>query len=341
MIIDLRSDTLTKPTPGMLDAMMSAQVGDDVYQEDPSINALESEIASLFGKSKALFFPTGTMATQAAIKLHTQPGDQVICDVNAHIYHYEGGGASFNSGVSCRLLEGINGMFTADQVVKAINPPDFYHSPKTAMVEIENTTNRAGGACWDFKAIKEIREVCNTHNLGLHLDGARLWNALEVKSETAKDYGQVFDTISICLSKGLGCPVGSVLVGDDAIMQNALRIRKIFGGGMRQIGYLGAAGLYALKHHRSRLIEDHKRAFELAALLNEQSYIKTVVPVETNIVIFELKDWVDEVGYMNLLASKDIKISSMGSGKLRMVTHLDYTESMHDKVQQTLRNLNF
>ncbi|MCB0432625.1 MAG: PLP-dependent transferase, partial [Mangrovimonas sp.] len=213
MIIDLRSDTVTKPTKGMLEAMMLARVGDDVYKEDPTVVALEERLASMFGKPKALFFPTGTMANQTAIKLHTQPGDQVICDSNAHIYHYEGGGASFNSGVSCKLVNGERGMFTAEQVEAAINPPDFYHSPRTALVEIENTANRGGGSCWDFEALKKIKKVCDAHDLGYHLDGARIWNALVAKPYTAKDYGSVFDTISVCLSKGLGCPVGSVLIG--------------------------------------------------------------------------------------------------------------------------------
>src|SRR5690606_23869099 len=204
MLIDLRSDTVTKPTKGMLKAMMNAQVGDDVYKEDPTVNALEERIADMFGKDKALFFPTGTMANQTAIKLHTNPGDQVICDKVSHIYNYEGGGASFNSGVSCKLLNGNRGMFTAEQVVEAINPPDFYHSPLTALVEIENTANRGGGSCWDYDELKKIRKVCDNNGLGYHLDGARIWNALVTKENTAKDYGKLFDTISVCLSKGLG-----------------------------------------------------------------------------------------------------------------------------------------
>ena len=208
MQIDLRSDTVTKPTKGMVEAMTNAPLGDDVYGEDPTVNALENRLATMFGKSKALFFPTGTMANQAAIKLHTNPGEQVICDKYAHIYNYEGGGASFNSGVSCKLIDGQRGMITAEQVTAAINPPDFYHSPLTSLVALENTTNKGGGACWDFEDIKKIRAVCDEHNLGLHLDGARLWNALEVTEEIPEQYGVVFDTISVCLSKGLGCPRG-------------------------------------------------------------------------------------------------------------------------------------
>lgn len=339
MIIDLRSDTVTKPTQGMLEAMMSANVGDDVYKEDPTVNKLEERLADMFGKSKALFFPTGTMANQTALKLHTNPGDQVICDSNAHIYHYEGGGASFNSGISCKLLEGNRGMFTAAQVVEAINPPDFYHSPQTALVEVENTANRGGGSCWDFEELKKIRKVCNDHDLGYHLDGARIWNALVAKPETAKDYGQIFDTISVCLSKGLGCPIGSVLIGDEDIMQNALRIRKILGGGMRQVGYIAAAGLYALDHHLERLSEDHKKAKEIEQLLTRLEFINKVECVETNIIIFELVDKKNDTKFLKLLADKNIRLSSMGSGKLRIVTHLDYTDDMHDRFLTVLKNL--
>ena len=336
MIIDLRSDTVTKPTKGMLEAMMLARVGDDVYKEDPTVVALEERLASMFGKPKALFFPTGTMANQTAIKLHTQPGDQVICDSNAHIYHYEGGGASFNSGVSCKLVNGERGMFTAEQVEAAINPPDFYHSPRTALVEIENTANRGGGSCWDFEALKKIRKVCDAHDLGYHLDGARIWNALVAKPYTAKDYGSVFDTISVCLSKGLGCPVGSVLIGNEDIMQNALRIRKILGGGMRQVGYLAAAGLYALDHHIDRLADDHLRAKEIATILSDLSFVKKVEPVETNIIIFELSDKSLEIQFLNDLKAQGIILSGMGNGKLRIVTHLDYTQDMHAQFLQLL-----
>ncbi|MCB0462598.1 MAG: aminotransferase class I/II-fold pyridoxal phosphate-dependent enzyme [Flavobacteriaceae bacterium] len=339
MIIDLRSDTITKPTQGMLDAMLSAKVGDDVYKEDPTVNALEERIAKMFGKKSALFFPTGSMANQAAIKLHTNPGEQVICDKYAHIYNYEGGGASFNSGVSCKLIDGHRGMFTVKQVVESINPPDFYHSPLTSLVAVENTTNKGGGACWDFEEIKKIRTVCNEHNLGYHLDGARLWNALVNTNETAFQYGEVFDTISVCLSKGLGCPIGSVLVGDENIMKGAIRIRKIFGGGMRQVGYLAAAGLYALDHHIDRLKQDHNKAKEIGEVLGSLSQIKTVEPIETNIIIFELDAGVSETEFVQKLAANNIHIIGMGSGKLRIVTHLDYTDAMHEKLLSIFANL--
>lgn len=337
--IDLRSDTVTNPSQGMLEAMMSAKVGDDVYKEDETVNQLETRIAKLFGKSHALFFPSGTMANQTAIKLHTNPGDQVICDKYAHIYNYEGGGASFNSGVSCKLLDGEKGMFTAQQVEEAINPPDFYHSPLTRLVEIENTTNKGGGACWDFKELKKIKKVCEINNLGFHLDGARLWNALVAKEEKAKDYGELFDTISVCFSKGLGCPIGSILIGDQHLMKNAIRIRKILGGGMRQVGFLAAAGLYALDNNIELLKQDHIKAKEIAFVLNKSDYVKKVEAVETNIVIFTLNNRFCEQEFLNLLLSRNIHLSDMGQGKLRMVTHLDYSSLMHEFLLNTLSTI--
>jgi len=339
MIIDLRSDTVTKPSLEMMEAMMTAKVGDDVYKEDETINTLEEKVAQQFGKSHAMFFPSGTMANQTALKLHTNPGDQVICDQYAHIYNYEGGGASFNSGISCKLLDGHRGMFTASQVEEAINPPEFYHSPLTTLVEIENTTNKGGGACWDFNEILKIKDLCKTHNLGFHLDGARLWNALVSKNETTAQYGAAFDTISVCLSKGLGCPIGSVLVGDEAIMKNAIRIRKILGGGMRQGGFLAAAGLYALEHNIERLEEDHIKAKQLGDVLLKSSFVKKVEPVETNIVIFQLNEKYSENDFLEVLSDKNIKIISMGNGKLRLVTHLNYSDNQHDKVVNVLEKL--
>ena len=336
MRIDLRSDTVTRPSKGMLDAMMTAKLGDDVYAEDPTVNALEDRVATLFGKSKALFFPSGTMANQTAIKLHTQPGEQLICDKYAHVYNYEGGGVSFNSGVSCRLVDGHRGMMTAAQVEAAINPPDFYHSPLTSLVILENTTNKGGGACWDFNEIKNISTVCDAHDLGFHLDGARLWNALIEKSETALQYGAVFDTISVCFSKGLGAPVGSMLVGDEALMNKALRIRKMFGGGMRQIGSLAAAASYALDYQYDRLKEDHLKAKEITSVLQQLEAVASVEPVETNIVIFKLNPNLDEAFFLDNLKAHDILVSDMGSGKLRMVTHLDYTDEMHTNLLEIL-----
>lgn len=339
--IDLRSDTVTKPTAEMLKAIMSAEVGDDVYKEDPSVNKLEEKLARLFGMDEALFFPTGSMANQAAIKLHTQPSEQLICDKWAHVYNYEGGGASFNSGVSCKLVDGHRGMITAQQVEENINPPDFYHSPLTSLVCLENTTNKGGGACYDLEEIKKIRKVCDQHNLGLHLDGARLFNALVAKNEDPKDYGKIFDTISVCLSKGLGTPMGSVLIGKKSLMKNAMRVRKVLGGGMRQVGFMAASGIYALDNHVDRLADDHRRAFEIGETLRAQAYIKEVEPVETNIVIFYLQNPSDEPVFMKALEKEHIRISNMGQGKLRIVTHLDYSEEMHLRFQEVLSGLKF
>lgn len=336
--IDLRSDTVTKPTKGMLQAIMTAEVGDDVYKEDPTINKLEKKLADMFGMEEALFFPTGSMANQAAIKLHTQPGEQLICDKWAHVYNYEGGGVSFNSGVSCKLVDGDRGMITAGLVEESINPPDFYHSPLTTLVCLENTTNKGGGACYDLEEIKNIRKVCDKHELGLHLDGARLFNALVKKGEDPKGYGKIFDTISVCLSKGLGTPMGSVLIGKRKLMKNAIRVRKVLGGGMRQVGFMAAAGIYALDNHVERLAKDHERAQEISETLAAQSYISKVEPVETNIIIFYLADASKEEDFMKYLHKNDIRISNMGQGKLRIVTHLDYTEEMHHRFLETLRS---
>lgn len=337
--IDLRSDTVTKPTEGMMQAIINAEVGDDVYKEDPTVNRLERKLADMFGMDEALFFPTGSMANQAAIKLHTQPADQLICDKWAHVYNYEGGGVSFNSGVSCKLVDGHRGMITAEQVVENINPPDFYHSPLTTLVCLENTTNKGGGACYDFEEIKKIRKVCDEHNLGLHLDGARLFNALVATKEDPKEYGKIFDTISVCLSKGLGTPLGTVLIGNKEVMKNAMRVRKVLGGGMRQIGFMAAAGIYALDNHVERLAEDNKRASEIGENLKEQSYIGEVEPVETNIVIFYLKNPSDEAEFLDALKKENIRISNMGQGKLRVVTHLDYSEEMHQRFLEVIRGI--
>ncbi|MDU8886186.1 GntG family PLP-dependent aldolase [Yeosuana sp. MJ-SS3] len=339
-MIDLRSDTVTKPNQGMLEAMMQAKVGDDVFKEDETVNILECRLANMFGKEQALFFPSGSMANQTALKLHTNPGEQVICDKFSHIYNYEAGGASFNSGISCNLIDGNRGMFTAQQVIEAINPDAFYYA-KTTLVEIENTTNKGGGACWDFNEIEEIKKICKSHNLGFHLDGARIWNALIEKKESPKQYGEIFDTISVCLSKGLGCPIGSVLIGNEKIMRDAIRIRKVFGGNMRQVGYLAAAGIYALDNNLERLAEDHKKAKEIGELLSTMSIIKKVEPVETNIVIFELETSVNEKDFLRTLEAHNIKIIGMGSHKLRIVTHLDYSSKMHDKLLSTLKELTF
>jgi len=337
--INLISDTITRPTPGMLEAMMQAEVGDDVFGADPTAQRLQEKIANLFGMESALFFPSGTMANQTAIKLHTQPGEQMICEKWAHVYNYEGGGASFNSGVSCKLVDGHRGMFTADQVEASINPPHDYHQAPTRLVAVENTTNKGGGACWSFDELKRIEKVCRKHGLGYHLDGARLFNALVEKGEDPKIYGKVFDTISVCLSKGLGTPVGSVLLSDEKTIRRAIRIRKLFGGAMRQVGYLAAAGIYALDNHVDRLAEDHRRARLLGQTLESCSYVRKVEPIDTNIVIFNLEDDVDEATFLKAMSDKNILMITMGQGKLRLVTHLDFTDDMLEVVLKELKEL--
>lgn len=338
MRIDLISDTVTRPTKGMLDAMMNANVGDDVFKADPTVNALQKKVARMFGREDALFFPSGTMANQAAIKLHTQPGDRMFCDKWAHVYNYEGGGAAFNSGVTSHLIDGERGMFTASQLASAVSGRADIHVPYNRLVCIENTTNKGGGACWDFEELKKIQKVSKENDLAFHLDGARLFNALVAKNESPQQYGELFDTISICLSKGLGAPIGSILVGSKEHIAKALRIRKLFGGAMRQVGFLAAAAIYALDNQVERLAEDHARAKKLGAVLASCSFIKKVEPIETNIVIFYTNDTVDEVEFVNKMIAKDIHFITMGEGKLRMVTHLDFTENMLEKLILELKS---
>ena len=338
MIIDLISDTVTKPTPEMLQAMMSANVGDDVFKMDPTVNALEQKVAKLFGMEDALFFPSGTMANQTAIKLHTQPGDLVIADKYAHIYNYESGGVAFNSGVTCKLIDGERGMFTANQIEEIASAKPQIYLPYTSLICLENTTNKGGGACWNFKEIEKIHKVAKQNNLGFHLDGARLFNALVAKNESPKQYGELFDTISICFSKGLGAPIGSMLIGTKEMMQKALRLRKLLGGGMRQVGFLAAAANYALDHHVERLAEDHKRAKEIATVLESCSYITKIEPVETNILIFYVDDKIGADNFIEKMAEKNILLTPMGEGKIRIVTHLDYTDEMHTILLRELKD---
>lgn len=339
MIVDLRSDTVTVPTKKMLESMMDSKVGDDVYGEDPTVNLLQTKVASMFGKDVGMFFPSGTMANQTAIKLHTNPGEQIICDKYSHIYNYEGGGASFNSGVSFNLIDGDRGMFNSKQAADSINPKDFYHSPLSSLIAVENTTNKGGGACWDINELKKIQKVAKLNKLGMHLDGARIWNAMVFKEDNPLDIGGVFDTISVCLSKGLGCPIGSVLIGDNEIMSNALRIRKILGGGMRQAGYLASAGIFALDNNINRLSEDHLRAHEIGEVLGKSKYVKSVEKIETNIVIFELNKEINELSFIDKLNSLNIKLISMGSNKLRLVTHINYTNIHHEYFLSSIKSL--
>jgi threonine aldolase len=334
-MIELRSDTFTKPTPEMLDAMMHAEVGDDVFGEDPTVNKLEAKLANLFGMDEGVFCPSGTMANQIGIRVHTQPQDEVICDKYSHVYLYEGGGMASNSGVLPNLLDGERGRITATQVEAAIKPDDV-HAPVSRLVSLENTMNKGGGSIYDFSEIEKIRNVCDAHGLALHLDGARLFNALVETGETPNQFGAVFDTISVCLSKGLGTPVGSVLLGSKVLIKKARRVRKVFGGGMRQAGFLAAAGIYALDHNVDRLKDDHKRARALGEALIQTSFVSEVLPVDTNIVIFTVDDVQKRLAQ---LKEKGVLAVAFGAHQIRLVTHLDFTEDDLDKTVGIIKTL--
>lgn len=336
----MRSDTVTRPTPAMFDAMMHAPLGDDVFGEDPSVNALQNYAAKLFGMEAALFCSSGTQTNQIGIKLHTQPGDEVLCDALSHVYLYEGGGIAFNSGASVRLLNGNLGRFSSAEVLHNIND-DNVHFPSSRLLCVENTVNKGGGVCWDFNELKAIKAVCQENNLAFHLDGARLFNALVAKNESALPYGQLFDTISICLSKGLGAPVGSLLLGSKDHLYKARRIRKVMGGGMRQAGILAAAGLYALKNNVERLVDDHHKASAVAETLSSLSWVKHLYPVETNIVIFQLEPSIEPANFLHKLDEMGFKVSSMGHGLIRFVFHLDQSNADIDRLCMALKKLNF
>lgn len=311
----------------MLDAMFRAPVGDDVFGEDPTVNLLEAMAKDLFGMEAAVFCPSGTMTNQIAIKCHTSPGDEVICDKLSHVYIYEGGGIAFNSGCQVKALEGDRGRITADQVKEAINPDDV-HKSRTSLVSLENTANRGGGSCYELSDIHSIKELCLKNNLKLHLDGARLWNALIAKTEDPKTYGELFDSISICLSKGLGAPVGSLLLGKTAYVKKARRVRKVFGGGMRQAGYLAAAGIYALENNIHKLEQDHIHAKEIAHELLKKDFIGKMLPVETNILIFEVQGSYTAASFTEYMKDRDILCIAISHTQVRMVTHLDVTGAM-------------
>ena len=330
-MIDLRSDTVTRPSAAMLEAMMKAKVGDDVFAEDPTINELEGLAANMFGMEAAVFCPSGTMTNQIAIKVHTQPGDEVICDKLSHIYQYEGGGIGFNSGCASKLIDGDNGRITAEQVLENINPDELY-KPISRLVSLENTSNRGGGSCYNWNDILAIREVCNNHTLQLHMDGARIFNAIVAKGESPKQYGEVFDSISVCLSKGLGAPVGSVLLGSKTFIHKARRVRKVLGGGMRQAGFLAAAGIFALEHNISRLAEDHQHAKAVANSLKGKSWVKEVIEPETNLLIFEMVASVKAADIANLLKQQNILAFAISPTQIRMVFHLDVSSKMVEEV---------
>lgn len=320
MTVDLRSDTVTKPTSGMLEAMFNAKVGDDVFGEDETINALEEKVAAIFGMEAGLYCPSGTMTNQIAIKCFTQPLDELIADQTAHVYRYEGGGIAFNSGVSTRLLNGYRGILTPEMIEPEINA-DNIHYPHTSLVVLENTVNKGGGSCYTLNQIAPIAALCKAKGLKLHLDGARIFNALAYTGDKAVDYGKYFDGISVCLSKGLGAPVGSVLLADKETTKYARRIRKVLGGGMRQAGFLAAAGIYALDHHVQRLKIDHTHAQILVEALSKSPAVTNVLPAETNIVLFDTVEPAAIV--LDRLAQKGIYALDTDKHRIRFVLHLD------------------
>ena len=337
-MINLISDTVTKPTPGMLKAMLQAEVGDDVFREDPTVDALEIKVAEMFGKEAALYCPSGTMTNQIAIKAHTQPLDEVICDEYSHVYQYETAGYAYNSGVGINLIKGTNGKVTAEQVAAAIKPL-YDWLPVSRLVVLENTCNKGGGSYYTLDEIRPISTLCAESGLALHLDGARLFNALVETGEQPAEVGRLFDSISLCLSKGLGAPVGSVLAGPKDFIQQARRLRKVMGGGMRQAGYLAAACIYALDHQVERLRKDNDRARRIGEVLSGCTYVDHVRPVQTNILIFDLKGNVTADMFLEELKSRGIMASAFGPQTVRFVTHLDFTEDMLGKVLMTLEDL--
>jgi threonine aldolase len=322
----------------MLEAMRNAAVGDDVFGEDPTVNKLETDIADFFGMKAALFCPSGTMANQIAIKCHTQPGNEIICDKLSHVYIYEGGGIAFNSGCQVRPVEGDRGRINAIQVKKSINNYDI-HKPETTLVSVENTANRGGGSCYDISELESIAEVCQENKINFHLDGARIWNALIAKKDSPKKYGEMFDSISVCLSKGLGAPVGSVLLGNHDFILRARRIRKVLGGGMRQAGYLAAAGIYALKNNIDRLAEDHQHAKAIGDALIKKNFVGKILPIETNMIIFEVSGSHTAASFAEYLKQNNILCIPISATQIRMVTHLDVSSSMIDNLISTIEKM--
>ncbi|SHN15303.1 L-threonine aldolase [Cyclobacterium lianum] len=335
-VIDLRSDTLTQPTREMKEAMMMASLGDDVFGEDPTVRQLEAKLAGIFGMEAGLFCPSGTMTNQIAIRLHTQPQTEVVCHKQSHIYLYEGGGIMSNSHASVRLLDGELGKIDAESIRHVINPDDD-HAPETALVSLENTMNKGGGSVYHLAEVRPIRQLCKETGLKLHLDGARLFNALIHSGDRAYEWGRMFDTISICLSKGLGCPVGSVLLGKQSDIKKARKIRKAMGGGMRQAGMLAAAGIYALDHHVSRLEDDHIRARIIGEIMQKLPHVREILPVSTNILIARL-DKISPESFLEQLAEKNIRAVKFGNDQIRMVTHLDIEDRHLEALEARLAN---
>lgn len=337
-MIDMRSDTVTRPTKGMLDAMMNAPLGDDVFNEDPSIIALEQKAADMLGFEAGLFCPSGTMTNQIAIKAHTNPLEEVICHRLSHIYNYEGGGIAFNSAISMRLLEGKKGFIDAQDVLNNINEDDI-HKPTTTLVSQENTCNKAGGVVFKAADYQAVFDVCEQNGLKHHLDGARIFNAIVATGDDPKFYGKLFHSVSVCLSKGLGAPVGSVLLGDKVFIKKARRIRKVLGGGMRQAGILAAAGSYALDNNIERLQLDHDRAKRLEAVVKELSFVQEVLPVDSNLVIFKLNEDLNTSAVIERFKTNGILAIQMDAKAMRLVTHLDISEQDIDQVIKVLKTI--
>jgi len=339
-MINLISDTVTKPTDAMLSYMMKAEVGDDVFSEDPTINTLQEKVADMFDKEAALFCPSGTMTNQLAIKVNTKPLDEMICDIDSHVYQYETGGYAFHSGVAVNLIQGKNGKITADQIEKVIKPR-YDWLPISRLVVLENTCNKGGGSYYTLDEVAPIAKLCKDKGLKLHLDGARLFNALVETGEDTKDWGRYFDTISICMSKGLGAPIGSLLIGDKETIREARRFRKVMGGGMRQAGYLAAACIYALDHHIDQLKIDNDKAKNISKLLSQMPYVKSIKPVYTNILIFELQDHIKDTDFLEKLKSRGIQATAFGNNTIRFVFHLQITDEMVKKIGEVLESLSF
>ncbi len=337
MHINLLSDTVTKPTMGMREAMSKAPVGDDVFGEDPTVNALQKRLADMFNMEAALYCPSGTMTNQIAIKVHTNPLDEMICEYTSHVYQYETAGYAFNSGIGVNLVHGQYGKLTPELIKKAIKPV-YDWLPISRLVVVENSTNKGGGNYYTYDELKAISDCCRKHGLILHLDGARLFNVLVETGDKTEAIGDLFDSISICLSKGLGAPVGSLLIGTQELITQARRYRKVMGGGMRQAGIIAAGCMYALDNHIDRLKEDNDRAKRIGHILSTLPYVESVSPVMTNIVIFTLKEILAN-DFVEILSQKQIKASAFGERQVRFVTHLDFDDEMLVELERRLNEI--
>ncbi len=338
--IDFRSDTVTKPTDEMREAMFRAKVGDDVFDEDPTIHELQDRVAEILGKEAALYVPSGTMANQIALKILTQPGDEVYCEAGCHFFNFESGAPAFVSGVQLHPIEGNFGVFTREQVEEVLRPPD-HHFPPSSVIAVENTHNRCGGTVWMIREMHRLYELTRENGMSMHLDGARLWHAAVASGTPEKDWAQYADTVSVCFSKGLGAPVGSVLASTRELIDEAHRTRKRLGGGMRQAGIIAAGALYALDHHRDRLVEDHRRAKTLAkGLADIPGFYVALDHVDTNIVILDVSERAIEAATLvDALKKKGILITYWGKSFARFVTHLEITDQDVEDAVQIIREI--